>query len=246
MKTSDVLQALGPIDVKSVQRDAMLRWMIALPLVIAAAVRLVLPPIVERLDGWLTVDLTALYPDLMGYIFLLLVPYLWGVVIGFLLLDQRDEGTLLALQVTPLPNGTYLAYRLALPVALSVVTTLLVFPLANLARLSPGPLLLLALSAAPQAPLFALILAALARNKVQGLALMKASSVLLLPPFFAYFLPGAGKWFLAIFPTFWPAELFWHITGGGSGAWLIFTAGLAYQSILVALLARRFETIMHR
>jgi fluoroquinolone transport system permease protein len=39
------------------------------------------------------------------------MPALVGMVIGFLLLDQRDDQTLAALQVTPLTLNGYLIYR---------------------------------------------------------------------------------------------------------------------------------------
>lgn len=246
MKASAVLRSLGPIDAKSVGRDAMLRWMALLPFVVAAAMRWLMPTIVAFVDGLVPLDLASVYPALMGYLFLLLVPYFWGVVVGFLLLDQRDDGTLTALQVTPLSLNGYLLYRLATPMLLSAVTTLAAFPLTGLTQIAFLPLALLALSAAPLAPLFALALAALAQNKVQGLALMKASGVVLLPPLASFFLPSAWHWPLAVFPTYWPARLFWSLADGEPAATLFFVLGLLYQALLLALLARRFDRIMHR
>ena len=41
-----VVRAIGPIDVKSVRRDSLLRWVLLLPLLLAAAVRWVLPDMV--------------------------------------------------------------------------------------------------------------------------------------------------------------------------------------------------------
>jgi fluoroquinolone transport system permease protein len=51
------------------------------------------------------------------------------------------------------------------------------------------------------APLAALALAALAANKVQGLALMKAAGVVLIPPMIAYFLPAPWRLVFALTPT---------------------------------------------
>jgi fluoroquinolone transport system permease protein len=223
----------------------MLRWMLLLPLVATLAMRWVAPLLVAQVERWLALELYALYPDLMGYMALLIIPYLWGTISGFLLLDQRDDGTLAALQTTPLPALTYLAYRLALPFLLSALTIPLLLPLTALFRLDIGDWLLLALIAAPQAPLIALLLASLAQNKVQGLALMKAGGLLLMPPLVAYFLPSPWHWSLAFVPTFWPAQLFWQLDGGAP-LWLLAGAGLVYQMLLILLLARRFETIMHR
>lgn len=246
MNVVTVLRSLGPVDAKSIGRDAMLRWMALLPFVVALAMRWLLPPIVSFVDGLLPLDLASVYPALMGYLFLLLVPYFWGVVVGFLLLDQRDDGTLTALQVTPMTLNNYLVYRLATPMLLSAATTLAAFPLTGLAQLGFWPLTLLAISAAPHAPLFALALAALAQNKVQGLALMKASGVVLLPPLAAFFLPAVWHWPLAFFPTYWPAGLYWALAADDPTAALYILLGLLYQAFLLALLARRFDRIMHR
>jgi len=246
MKLTTLMRALGPVDALSVRRDAMLRWMIFLPLLATLAMRLLPQLLLARLDGWLPFDLQALYKPLMGAIFLLLVPFLWGMLSGFLLLDERDDRTLTALQITPLPMSAYLLYRLAFPAALSVVTTFFLFPLAGLATLSGGALFLLALLAAPLAPLIALLLAALAQNKVQGLAMTKASSLLLLPALVAYFLAAPWHWLLAAAPTFWATQAFWQALDGAPQFWLYLSGGFVYQLWLIVLLARRFERIMHR
>lgn len=246
MKLAAVLRSLGPIDSLNVRRDAMLRWMIFLPIVITIAIRLLLPRIVVRLDGWLPLDLQTLYAPLMGAIFFLIVPFLWGMLIGFLLLDQRDDGTLTALQITPLPMSHYLLYRLGMPALLSAVTTVVLFPFAGLAMLSPLPLLVLALLGAPLAPLVALLLAAFAENKVQGLAMSKASGLLMLPALAAYFLPAPWRWLAAVAPTFWTAEAFWQALQNGSLFWIYVVGGALYQLLLIVYLGRRFEHIMHR
>lgn len=240
------LRALGPIDAHSIGRDAMLRWMIFIPFVMALAVRWVLPPLVGAAQGWLGIDLAAYYPPLMGYMVLLIVPYFWGAIIGFLLLDQRDEQTLTALQVTPLPLRGYLAYRLTVPALAATLTTLLVMPITGLFDLPWWGYPLLALGVAPMAPLAALALAALAQNKVQGLALMKAAGIVLMPPLIAYFLPPAWQIPFAVAPTWWPAQALWHLQSGSVWFWLFLVGGLLYAGALLAWLARRFDGVMHR
>jgi len=240
------LRSLGPIDAHSIGRDAMLRWMIFIPFVMALAVRWVLPLLVDAAQGWLGIDLAAYYPPLMGYMVLLIVPYFWGAIIGFLLLDQRDEQTLTALQVTPLPLRGYLVYRLTVPALAATLTTLLVMPITGLFDLPWWGYPLLALSVAPMAPLAALALAALAQNKVQGLALMKAAGIVLVPPLIAYFLPPAWQIAIAVVPTWWPAQALWHLQAGSAWFWFFLGGGLLYAGALLVWLARRFDAVMHR
>ena len=239
-------QALGPIDAKSVQRDEMLRWLIFAPFLLALVVRWVLPILLGAIQQWLGVDISAYYPPVMGFIVLLMTPYLWGAVFGFLLLDQRDDQTLTALQVTPLSARQYLAYRLGMPALLAGVTTLLMLPITGLFDLPWWTYGVLALSVALMAPLTALALATLAQNKVQGLALMKAAGIVLFPPVVAYFVAQPWQWLLAILPTWWPAQVLWHLQAGDHD-WGYFLAGsLIFFSALLWWLARRFDRIMHR
>ena len=94
---------LGPLDARTIGRDALLRWVLALPLLIILPMRLVLPAVLARIGAALGADLLPLYTPIASAALLLLTPVLYGMIIGFLLLDQRDDQTLVALQVTPLP-----------------------------------------------------------------------------------------------------------------------------------------------
>jgi hypothetical protein len=241
-----MLRSLGPIDAHTIGRDEMLRWLIFTPLLQALAIRWLLPVILATIEQWMGLELTSYYAPLMGYVTLLLVPYLWGAIIGFLLLDQRDEQTLTALQVTPLPLRSYLIYRLLAPALLSSLATLLVMPITGLFSVPWWAYPLLAFGVAPMAPLAALALAALAENKVQGLALMKAAGVVLLPPMIAYFTPAPWSLLFALAPTWWPAQMLWSLQNGGASWPIYLLGGLLYQTVLLVWLVRHFDRSMHR
>jgi fluoroquinolone transport system permease protein len=221
------LRALGAMDAGNLLADPILRLMAAVPLAVALAVRLALPAVIVRLGALAGVDLGWLQAPLSGYVVVSMAPLLAGAVVGFLLLDQRDDRTLLALRVTPLPLGAYIAYRLAAPALAAVVVTLAAVALAGGLGLSPAGALLAALAAAPLAPVAALALAALARNKVQGLALVKAASVLLAAPLATLFLPPAWQLPLHALPTYLMARTVWALQAGeppwafGAGSWAL-------------------------
>lgn len=239
MKTVQVLRALGPIDAKSVSRDPLLRWMVFYPLLLSGLIRWGAPLLTVRLMAQFQFDLTLYYPLLTSFV-LLMTPMLTGMVIGFLLLDQRDDQTLTALQVTPLTLNGYLVYRLSLPTLLSLIITLFILPLTGLVEIGLGSLLLAALSAAPLAPFYALALAAFAANKVQGFALTKALGVLLLPPLMAYFVPPPWQWIFGLVPLYWPVKLFWLLHANEPDYLFYLVIGLLYQFLLLLVLLRRF------
>jgi fluoroquinolone transport system permease protein len=234
------LRALGAIDAGSLWADPLLRWMAALPLAVALAVRLALPLALVKVGELAGVELAWLQPLLAGYVVVALAPLLAGAVVGFLLLDQRDDRTLLALRVTPLPLGAYLAYRLAAPTVAALAATLAAVAVAGGLGLTPGSALLAALASAPLAPLAALSLAAFARNKVQGLALMKAASVLLMAPLAALFLPPLWRAPLQLLPTYQVARAVWAMQSG-AGPWAPLLAGWALGGLLVTLLLLRLR-----
>jgi fluoroquinolone transport system permease protein len=216
----------------------------ALPLLIALMTRYLLPVILVRLEATLHVSLDGPYSVIAGYALLITAPVICGMVIGFLLLDERDDRTLLALRVTPLPPGGYLAWRLSLPMLLSVVTTLVTFPLAGLEKPGVMWLLVAALIAAPLAPLIALALATFASNKVQGFALLKASGVFQMAPLVAYFVSEQWQMAFWIFPNYWTAKLLWTLESGEANPWPYLAAGLTYQSLLLVILLRRFNRLV--
>ncbi len=246
MSTLNAVHAFAVVDAKSVGRDSLLRAMVFVPIGLAAAARWIFPAALARIGLLLDIDVLSVYPPLMGYIILLLAPVICSLVVGFLLLDQRDDSTLRALQVTPLPLQQYLMYRLAMPMLLSVVLTLVALPLSGLAKLEPLALLAVVLAAAPIAPMMALFLAAFAANKVQGFALQKALGVLLVAPALAAFAPMPWRLLLGIVPTYWPARYFWELQAATPASWQTLAIGLVYHGLLVALLIRRFMTVVHR
>ena len=242
--------ALGPIDVKSVRRDSLIRWMLATPVVLALVIRFGLPPASVWARSQSGLDLVP-YLHLFGSALLTATPLMFGTVIGFLLIDQKDDQTLTALQVTPLTNRAYLLYRLGVPCLLSVPLTVLALRLSGIPQISLGRQLIAAVVASPLVAAFALLLAALANNKLQGFALMKGcSGAINLPPIIAWFFDSNWQWAFGIAPMYWPVKLYWELAGAARGpaapSWFYALVSVAYLGALIALLGRRFDRVMHR
>jgi fluoroquinolone transport system permease protein len=240
MTMLDVVKALGPIDAKSVRRDPLLRWLVFYPVLIAAVARWGVPVLRDHLIIRFQFDLEPYYPLLMSFV-LLMTPMLAGMVVGFLLLDQRDDQTLTALQVTPLTLSGYFVYRIAVPTVLSFAVTVIVLPITGLLRLGPIALMASGLSACLLAPFYALFLGACAANKVQGFALAKVAGVLLVPPFAAYFVGPPWQLLFGIDPLYWPAKFLWAMHSQDSAAWIYLAAGALFQWTLVRLLMRHMN-----
>jgi fluoroquinolone transport system permease protein len=244
MKTLALLRALGPVDLKNLCRDSLLVWMLAIPLVMALALRLGSPAVAGLLWGRYGFDLAPYYP-LITDVFVATVPMLMGMVVGFLLLDERDDRVLTALLVTPMPLGAYLAYRLIIPTLIAIAATLIGFPLVGLISVPPASLLAAVVLSAFGCPLTALFLGSFAENKVAGLAAVKFVNAIGLLPIAAYFLPEPWQLVAGIVPTYWPLRIFWlGVEGRDFGFSLI--AGTLINLLALALLLRRFVAVVHR
>ena len=234
------LRALWIADLKLISRDHFLLFLLAYPLVLATAARFLLPIAAESLSG--KFDLPAYYPLLNAYFFLLISPLVYGVLTGLILLDERDDDTLHAIMVTPLARSSYMSYRLVVPFLLSVIYSLVQIWILGLHEPPYWFVIPASIGSAFIAPFFAVLLAAIASNKVEGLALMKALGIFLVAPCLDWFFDGPWVSLLGIFPTYWPINAYWLGVEGEFGArfWSSLLIGAVYLSLLTLYLLKRF------
>jgi hypothetical protein len=167
-------------------------------------------------------------------------PGIVGMVIGFLLLDERDARTLSALRVTPLSMREYLVYRILLPLVGGTASTLVGYPMIGLTALPFTTLLAIAAVAGVSAPLLALVLASAAPNKVAGFAVVKVLNGVNLLPIAAFFLPVPLQYNAGVVPTYWPMRALWSAAAGEP--YLVYLSiGAITAAIAVGLAARVFE-----
>jgi len=242
-KKMSTITALGRGDLKNVQRDSWMLFLLAYPLILGLVLRWLLPWVTAGLQG--TFDLTPYHLLLTSFFGVLILPMLTGYLTGFLLLDERDQNTLTALMVTPLSMQSYALYRIASPIVLSIVGILIVVPLIGIAVLPVEQLLPIALAGSLLAPIFAFLLTAFAANKVQGFAVMKGMGTFLIGPLVAWFVPEPWQWLLGIFPTYWPVKAYWLAAAGEPYLWLL-AVGAVYAIGLTVVLLKRFEAGLYR
>ena len=72
MRVVSALRALGPIDVQSVRRDSLLRWMALLPLAFGLLLRVLVPFIAAQVQAQFAFDITPYYAIVAGLMLLLL------------------------------------------------------------------------------------------------------------------------------------------------------------------------------
>ncbi len=239
MHWTKAARVMSLYDAKSIQRDRFLIWAASYPLVIALALRFVLPWITERAGSY--VDLTPYWPLLTGYVVLIASPMLTGLVVGFLMIEERDEGALNALMVTPLSLRNYMRYRAWLPALASIASVFACFVLAGLVDMSWRAWLMLSVAACPLGPICALGVAAFAENKVQALGGFKIFGTVAILPVALYFVPQPWQYMLAIAtPHYWVCRAYWAFVEGEALAYLFLAIAVVAYGVVLAWLTQRY------
>lgn len=244
MTALGLLRTLGPVDVRNVRRDPLLAWALVLPLAVVPMMRWGLPAMAAWLDARWGFDL-APYVPLLASGYLLIAPTFVGFIVGFLLLDERDDRVLEAMRVTPVPMRSLLAYRLGVPLAAGLIVTVAGWLMLGLVDVPAVALLVAALLAATNGPILALFLVAFADNKVSGFALMKLYGAATNLPAMAWFVAMPLQLAAGLLPTYWPMKVVWQAADGAP--WLAYAlAGVVVNVAAVALLLRRFQRVLSR
>lgn len=167
---------------------------------------------------------------------LCLPPVLIGWFIGFLFLEERDDGPHETILITPVGHTGILRYRIGVAWVLTVVVTFIncVFLLGEL-----GTILQVAVSVliGAEAAIIAILPPMIVRNKVEGLAMTKAFNIAAVIPLFAL-LSNPLKLFAGVIPTFWIGELIYDSTRILSLVITLTLAGTVHVGVLVWALWR--------
>lgn len=236
-----IAAALGRNDLRGVFREPLLIMVFTSPLLYVLMVALPVPPLTTHLAETYGFDLVPYYPLILSSLPVLGTMLLLGCVGGLLMLEEKDTGMLHALRVTPLPLSGFAAYRCATLIAVATGYVVLACLFTGMVPLSLVPALLaIGVLTGVLAVFIALTMAALANNKVEGLALIRAvgfaTAVLPLLPFF---IDPPWEFAFGLVPSYWPSKAFWVAFDGGN-YWPYLLVGLAYNALLVWGLGRLF------
>lgn len=231
------LSRLIAADVRLVARDALLSLLVFVPFFAAGALRFIFPALCRLVEGATAFRLSE-YAGIARVVIMLFPGMFYGTVAGFLLLDDRDDGVSAYWGATPVGRPGYLLARLGLFSALAFAAGLAAGPLFGNGAAGPGADAAVAALGATQVAAFGLALAALAANKVEGLALVKALGVVDAAPL-AVYLPLPLKALAWAFPQYWAAEL--AAGGGRLPDWACLALGCAAAAAWITALYARYR-----
>jgi len=232
--------AFGRNDVRGTYRDPLLVMIVLAPAIWTTGVALLTPVFTEMLAERYDFDLAPYYPLVITAFLLLTSVIIVGGLASFLVLDEVDAGTLTALRVTPVPLRAFFGYRVATVVVVTTFYVLVTTSLSGILEHGMFPALIpIGLLSGGSAVVCLLLIVAIANNKIQGLAMVRALGMLVagLP----YSFQGQMRLdevVVGVLPPYWAAKAFWVASDHGVW-WPYLVAGLGYNGVICWLLFRR-------
>lgn len=226
--------ALGANDFKNVFRDRTLTLIFFVPFVIIPILRFAVPVLAEK------------FPLIVGYYPLILAFFCYTVanfpafLVSFIMLDEKDEDVLTVIRVTPFSLPHFVAYRLISIVLLGALFSTLAILLSGLVQMELLVTFSISILFALIAPVTTLTVVTFAKNKIEGLSILKGLSLILMLPLLSFFISSSWKLSLSIIPVFWTYMAFKERTANLNYA-LYFAVGVAFHAFLLAVLYRRFR-----
>ena len=233
------VRVLLPSDFRLIWRDGLIMSAMLFVMPLAGwGSHYALPWIADLVRAW--VELEPYFGLILAGLFLAGQPVLIGFLLGVLFVEERDQGTLLALRASPLSLRTFVCYRMALGGILSVTLTTLTLVLAGLVRVSWAEMLGAVALATLSVPVIVLVYATYVANKVQALMLAKPLQTWGGLPAFLFFAPIWAQWIGGmVMPMYFPIRFFWGASRGESEWWLLLP-GIAVPLLATAWLWQRF------
>jgi len=225
-------------DIRNVVRDRFLVFLLfAYPVMLILFSRILVHMIAPRIENMF--PLAANF-SLIFMFFIVIIPLIFSFIVGFLILDERDEHLLTVLRVMPISRNSYLTYRMFFMSLFAFIVLLIFPPLSGLVedtQFSYQTYIPVAILSALFMPFQALLVSSYATNKVQAFAIFKISGTVFMLPIFAFFLNLDNlKYIFSPIPTFWSLISLDSVVQNGTIDIVHLGVGFVYQIVLIAAL----------
>lgn len=190
--------------VKLIRKDRMLFAAGLAPLLAGSAIRYGIPPAEDcliRLTGMGAV--LSPYYGLLDIFFGSLTPAMFCFIAAMVMLEERDDHIDRYLFATTLGKSGYYVSRIGIPALAALAVTAILLPVFRLTDLSAGATLFLSLAGTLQGVIIALLIVTISTNKLEGMAVTKLSSLMILGAAIPYFVPSPYYFGFAFLPSFW-------------------------------------------
>ncbi|MFA9458894.1 ABC transporter permease [Halalkalibacter sp. AB-rgal2] len=203
-------------DIRSTIRDPLMLLVFTIPFLMYMLVTFGLPYIDQQIVQFSHFQLMDHRVFIIAMI-MTMVPMMVGMLTGYLLLDEKDDGILQYMEITPLKKAGYIWYRISLPAFLSFMITM-VMGCVLLFRESVhwSTFVAAVVVVSLLGPVITMYLASFAQNKVEGIAYTKLINLVMIAPLVPYLFDGWWTWISYVIPLTWGVEAF-SVAMNGNG-----------------------------
>lgn len=189
---------------KFVKKDMMLLAAGVSPVMIGAAIRFGIPFIESLLVKYTGLPhVMEPYYGLIDILFAAITPVIFCFVAAMVILEEHDDHIDRYLFVTELGRRGYYISRIIVPAVIAFVITAALLPIFGLSDQVVAVEVSLAIAGTLQGIIIALLVVTLSSNKLEGMALTKLSSLLMLGAVVPYIMPKPYSYILSFMPSFW-------------------------------------------
>ena len=189
-------------DLKHMIREPIIGLMFFVPIIISIVFKLADLYLVPVIEMNFSVDIGFYYIYILSAIFVISADMI-GVVIGFMMLDDKDGHILELISVTPLGKNGYLINRLGFMSIFTFIFTFVSYFILNIVRIPFYTLVFIALMLSIISASIGILLSSLATDKVKGLTYAKGLNFIVVFCFADLIDIEYIRIISAIFPTYW-------------------------------------------
>jgi len=240
---------------KTLVKDPMNLFMLLYPFLILFICGWMLPAILVRTNASAGASAISL---LLGFaLSVSLGGYVMGAMLGFSLIENRDENTLISIAVTPASVKGYAAFKSIYAFVFAFLGNIIMVgglkllasnayiidygstTVSLLGNISYFQIVVFSFVSGLIVPFFGGLFASISKNKIEGFAIMKTGGVIVMIPMLCLLNAFSGGWqyALSFTPNFWTVKALLNIALQSTNSanlnfWVYMAIGAVYQIIL--------------
>lgn len=184
--------------------------------------------------------LTDLFPEAKEFYWLIIAAFTSvsaatpAYLIGFIILDERDENIHFLQQILPLPKHFILKSRVVFMILLAFVFSFILLTFNSLIHFTFIQVFTISVLFSLIPPILTFCIVAFSKNKIEAVTFYKGLSMVLVIPFAAFFISHDWKIVFGIVPFYWTYNAF-QFKQFGMEFLLNFSAGIMVHLIYIWL-----------
>jgi len=226
---------ISKIGLKQITKDFILCALIVAPLLLGLVLKIGVPLLNREFN--LSLEKYYLLFDIFA---IFIIPMLSSMIITFLILDELDNQVITFYPITPYGRRAYIISRIYLPQLLAFIYCFVILFICNLSHLSMFTLLFASFYSIASSLLISYIVITFAKNKVEGMAISKLSSLLFVGIPASWFINGISKYAFAFLPSFWLSETILY------NNYVFFVIGILWTACLIYLFNQKVYSNLFR